>query len=243
MFVITGGGSGIGQALAEALVQKKQRVCIIGRRLACLKAVAQLSPDIQYICADVSTSTGRAEIVKALKKYPKLDGLIHNAGIIEPIAPMTSLTESEWHSVMHTNVDAPLFLTQALSHLLIGGRVLNIGSGAAYIPIQGWAAYCVSKAALAMLTRCWQLEYPEIAFASIMPGIIDTPMQAKIRASHGMSDEKYDFFVRLKNENKLLTASQVASYMVHLLLEVSADVFSSKEWDIYESYAEYPDES
>lgn len=240
MFVVTGGGSGIGRALTEALIERKQRVIIIGRRLDCLKEVAKLSSDIQWVCADVSTAQGRDTVIKALDTYDKIIGLVHNAGIIEPIVPLTCLKEADWHAVMRTNVDAPLFLTQALHEKLTGGRVLHIGSGAAYIPIEGWSPYCVSKAALSMLTRCWQLECPEIAFASVMPGIIDTPMQAKIRNSQSMSEEKHAFFVRLKEENKLLSAKAVAQYLVHLLLDTDTATYSSKEWDIYETHAEYP---
>jgi benzil reductase ((S)-benzoin forming) len=117
---------------------------------------------------------------------------------------------------------------------LQGGRVLHIGTGAAHFPVTGWAAYCVSKAALAMLTRCWQLESREIAFASVMPGIIDTDMQAFIRQAKFMDTEKLDFFKELKRKNRLLNPATVAAFLTWLLLDVSYEDFGSQEWDIYD---------
>lgn len=240
MFVITGGGTGIGRALAKALVARSQSVLIVGRRPEPLKEMAHTSSQVEYVCADVSSPEGRMQIMSALQAHDKLAGLIHNAGIIDPILPMSELDESAWRAVMATNLDAPFFLTQALKNKLIGGRVLHIGSGAAHFPVGGWAPYCVSKAGLSMLTRCWQLECPEIATACVMPGIIDTDMQATIRASTRMTEEKHAFFVNLKQKQQLLSAKQVASFLTWLLLDVEKTEYCSKEWDIYESFAEFP---
>ncbi len=242
MFVITGGSSGIGFALARALVARDQKVCVIGRRVALLQEAAQYSPRISYIEADIATEAGCKHVASVLKKCDRLNGLVNNAGVIEPIAPIARITREAWHKLMSTNLDAPLFLTQLLQHQLIGGRVLNIGSGAAYFAIEGWAAYCISKAALSMLTRCWQLECPEISCASVMPGIVDTAMQAVIRGSTSMASEKHAFFVKLKKEHQLLTVTQVANFLVTLLLDTDATTYSSKEWDIYETNAQYPEE-
>ena len=84
-------------------------------------------------------------------------------------------------SALATNLDAPLFLTQLLRSNLTGGRVLNVGSGAAHFAVAGWSAYCVAKAALYRLTDCWRHEIADISFTSVKPGIIDTPMQKEIR--------------------------------------------------------------
>ena len=189
---------------------------------------------MNYLCADLITVEGRAAVVHALSAYPYVEGFVHNAGVIDPILPMTMLDDDAWRSVMATNLDVPFFLTKALREKLIGGRVLHIGSGAAYLPIVGWAPYCVSKAALAMLVKCWQLECPDIAFAHVLPGIIDTDMQAKIRASQHMTSEKHAFFQNLKDTHQLLSVKQVAVFLTWLLLDVEAAVFSAQEWDIYD---------
>ncbi|WP_131782256.1 SDR family NAD(P)-dependent oxidoreductase [Legionella gresilensis] len=236
MFIITGGGSGIGRALAHLLAEQGQEVLIVGRRELVLKEAASYSPLISICCADVSTTEGQQAILTALTNKPTIKGLVHNAGIIEPIAPITQITEQAWQQTLATNLNTPLFLTQLLINKLNGGRVLNIGSGAAYFPVVGWTAYCVSKAALAMLTRCWQLECKSVAFASVMPGIIDTDMQTLIRQSSFMDNEKLEFFKTLKKQNRLVSTETAALFLSWLLLEVDRSDYDAEEWDIYATH-------
>lgn len=235
MFIITGGGSGIGKALAESLATRKCPVLIIGRRKQLLQDTATFSPLISYLCADVSTEAGLEQIKQYLADTPLISGLINNAGTIHPIAPISSLSSTEWFHALNTNLNPALVLPQKLATRLKQGRVLNIGSGAAYFAIKGWAAYCVSKAALAMLTRCWQLESESTAFASVMPGIIDTDMQAIARQSKHMDAEQTRFYQQLQQTNRLISPETVAQFLVWLLLDIDSAHFSSKEWDIYDS--------
>ncbi len=235
MFVVTGGGRGIGRALANALAQRGKAVLIVGRHEEELRETQSSSSLIDYVCADVSLLKGRQIIADYVQDVPVLEGLVHNAGIIEPILPITDIDESSWNQCLRTNVNAPLFLTQILYQKLVGARVLNISSGAAHFPVAGWAAYCVSKAALSMLTQSFQIELPEVAVASVMPGIIDTSMQARIRNSVSMNPDKLDFFKNLKQNNQLLTPETVALFLCWLLLDIEPSVFTAKEWDIYDS--------
>ncbi len=233
MFVVTGGGSGIGRELAHALASREKPVLIVGRREEPLKTTAAFSKNISYLCANVATPEGRELIAAFLSETATIAGLIHNAGIIEPIAPITKIESGAWHNIMSTNLDAPLFLTQILKDKLKGGRVLNIGSGAAHFPVKGWTGYCVSKAALSMLTRCWQLESTDIAFASVMPGIIDTDMQAIIRKASFMDQTKSEFFKALKARQQLILPETVAVFLCWLLLDLEQARYVSEEWDIY----------
>lgn len=234
MFVITGGGSGIGRALALQLAALGKSVLIIGRRLESLMETAISSPLISILCADISLASGREKIVAYLQSVDDLEGLIHNAGIIDPIALLGTIDEEAWLNALMVNLNAPLFLSQLLQRQLNKGRVLHIGSGAAHFPVAGWASYCVSKAALSMLTRCWQLEGSDIAFACVQPGIIDTDMQALIRQNQVMDPEKVDFFKQLKQSQRLLTPATVGLFLSWLLLDVGIEEYSSQEWDIYD---------
>lgn len=235
MFIITGGGSGIGASLAKALANRNQKVCIVGRRQALLEEVAQVNPNITICTANVATLQGRQTLIKKVAKETTLSGLIHNAGIINPIAPLLTLSEKDWSQFLDTNLNAPLFLTQALWPQLQGSRVLHIGTGAAYFPIQNWGGYCVSKAALAMLTRCWQKESDTVQIASVKPGIVDTPMQELVRGASGMEQEKLDFFLQLKKENRLISSATVAAFLVWLLFDCPSNLYSTQEWDIYDT--------
>jgi len=235
VFVISGGGSGIGRALAHALARRNKQVLVLGRRLETLQETASFSPLISTCVADVSTVEGRQHVLSELDAFEQLDGLIHNAGQIQPIAPITDISEDAWRQALDVNLNAPLFLNQQLISKLTHGRVLHMGSAVAHFPISAWAAYCVSKAALYMLTRCWQLESKQTAFASVMPGIIDTDMQKTIRESQFMEPEQLRFYENLKKENRLLTPDVVASFLSWLLLDVSRDEYIAQEWDIYET--------
>lgn len=235
MFVITGGGSGIGRSLALSLAARNRSVLIIGRNEQTLKETAANSSLIQWVTADVSTLEGLESIRLTLKHTPHIEGLINNAGTLEPLVAIKNIALPDWHQVLKTNLDAALLLPQMLHEQLIGGRVLNIGSGAAYFPIQGWGAYCVSKAALSMLTRCWQLESDSIAFASVMPGIVDTQMQTIARNNDAMDEEQITFYKRLKAHDRLVSVETVAAFLTWLLLDVKPDEFKAVEWDIYDT--------
>lgn len=235
MFVVTGGGSGIGRALAHALALRGKKVLIAGRRLDSLNDTASFSPLISVCCADIATQEGRQNIAHCLPDNIPLEGLVHNAGVIDPVDSLNTLNEKDWKQTFATNLDAPLFLSQLLLSRLTQGRVLHIGSGVAHFPVAGWAAYCVSKAALFMLTQCWQLESRDTAFASVMPGIIDTDMQKIIRQANGMDNEKQEFFKTLKNEGRLIAPDTVALFLTWLLLDIDRADYSSREWDIYDT--------
>ncbi|MDP1602931.1 MAG: SDR family NAD(P)-dependent oxidoreductase [Legionella sp.] len=234
MFVVTGGGSGIGRALAQALAQRGKEVLIIGRRREALLETAASYPLISICNADVATVKGREAIASHVQSIAQLEGLVHNAGVIEPIMPVASIDEPSWENALAVNLNAPLFLSQLLLDKLADGRVLHIGSAVAYFPVAGWAAYCVSKAALSMLTRCLQLECKNTSFTSVMPGIIDTDMQAFIRQSQFMADEKNNFYKELKAANRLLQPETVALFLTWLLLDINREDYVAKEWDIYD---------
>lgn len=238
MFVVTGAGRGIGRALALELASRGQSVLILGRKESSLIEVAKQADSIQYMVADISMTEDRKRIADFLKNK-QLKGLIHNAGIIDPITSLAKITETQWQQLMRINVEGPLFLSQLLLRQLSQGRVLHIGSGAAYFPIVGWSAYCTSKAALSMLTRCWQLEYADPAFASVMPGIIDTDMMTTIRHAASMDPEKLNFFQELKNNDQLLKVETVAKFLSWLLLDVEKSEYVAKEWDIYDTTHHY----
>jgi len=235
VFVVTGGGSGIGRALAHSLALRGKEVLVIGRRHEPLVETAAFSPLISLLCADVASTKGRSIIMEHLKKTPEITGLINNAGTIEPIISLDRISEEDWQQALAINLTAPLFLSQQLLDKLTDGRVLNMGSATAYLPIEAWASYCVSKSALSMLTRCWQLESKKTAFASVMPGIIDTNMQLIIRESENGSEKDRTFYKTLQRENRLVKTEVAAAFLTWLLLDISVKEYTSKEWDIYDA--------
>lgn len=225
----------MGRALAIHLAARGKQILIIGRREALLQDLALHYPSISYLCADVASDEGLLSIQQHLKHVPAIEALVNNAGTIEPIVPLLQITKADWQQALNTNLNAALFLPQLLQTQLHQGRVLNIGSGAAYFPTQGWGAYCTTKAALAMLTRCWQAESRTIAFASVMPGIVDTEMQKIVQAADHMDRTQINFYKRLAKHQRLISIDTAASFLTWLLLDVEKEDYVAHEWDIYDT--------
>ena len=232
--LITGGGTGIGRALAGRFADKGWRVTIVGRRLNLLQEVARDYPDkISIISADVGSIQDRQKIVAEAKGT--LDLLVHNAAVLGPVGPILDQSPEDWKSHMATNVEGPLFLTQALlPNLVENSRVVNISSGAAHQGISGWGMYCTSKAALFMLGQLLKDELAQrnIWFGSVRPGIVDTPMQAEIRALEPENFPMVEQFRQYKATGALVTSELVAQYLEWLLIEVPGPQLGEQEWDI-----------
>ena len=234
--LITGGGTGLGQAITKQLAQKGVRVYIVGRRLQKLCETQAFYPEnIIPIRADVSTPAGRKIIAKKLKSI-QLDYLVNNAGIVTPIVPLPDITLKNFRKTLATNVEGPLFLTQLLlPQLNKNARVLLISSDCAKLPLAHWVTYCTSKAALSMIYGCLKKEFAgkDIHIGCIDPGMMDTPMQRYICQEDIIFPEKYTW-EELKQENLLLSPDFSAAVCVKLLLELSPDAFSHKEFCAYD---------
>ena len=116
------------------------------------------------------------------------DILINNAGLVEPIGPIAESDPATWANNIAVNllgvyhgIHAVLPRMQSAG----SGVIVNISSGAAHNPLEGWAAYCSAKAGVAMLTRATALEYGAqgVRTYGFGPGVVDTDMQGRIRAS------------------------------------------------------------
>ena len=125
-----------------------------------------------------------------------LDILINNAGVIDPIAEIATSDPAAWARNISINLIGAYNVVRAVLPGMLaggGGSIVNVSSGAAYRPLEGWSAYCAGKAGLAMLTQAIALETAGkgIRVFGFSPGTIDTEMQVKIRAS-GMNVSQQD---------------------------------------------------
>jgi len=208
--VVTGGGSGIGRALAVELARRELCVIVVGRRADALAqtCAAAAAGRITACPADVSTAEGRLAVVEACARAGPVAALVHNAALLH-VERLTDMSPSDWDKAMSVNVSAPLFLTkELLPSMHDGSRVLHISSGAAAVAFAGMASYCVSKAALLQLSRAWRADRdhaagggtfgPRVLFGSARPGIVDTPMQTQGREADGAVFGSRDTFVAWK---------------------------------------------
>lgn len=190
---VTGAARGIGRATALELARRGATVVAGVRRLETagdLEAqLLALTPGSSVVACDVTSyAVVDAALDAAVGLHGGLDILVNNAGVIEPIARLDSVDPAEWAASITVNLVGALYACRAaLPHLLArgGGAIVNVSSGAASRPLEGWSAYCAGKAGLAMLTRSLHLELGErgIRAFGLRPGVVDTDMQAVIRAS------------------------------------------------------------
>lgn len=181
--LITGGGTGIGTAIAERFVREGAKICITGRRQGMLDEVARSLPaDMVTSCAgDVSKYEDVLRMVeKTIAFGGKLDVLVNNAGI-DPGGTVVELDPETWHKVLDTNLTGPFLLMKAtIPHMikLGGGSIINIASLGGLRCLPGMAAYCSSKAGLIMLTQQAATDYgpSKVRCNVVCPGGVRTAM-------------------------------------------------------------------
>jgi NAD(P)-dependent dehydrogenase (short-subunit alcohol dehydrogenase family) len=188
--VVTGGTSGLGLALVEALRERGADVAFVARNAARVAAVAQRLPGTHGIAGDVALKDDTHRIaLRVTAALGSLDVLINNASSLGPV-PLALLADTECEDLeaaLATNLVGPFRLTKALLGALAAaardGRralVVNITSDAAVTPYPGWGAYGASKAALLHLSRIWdeELRPHGVRVLAIDPGDMDTPLHA-----------------------------------------------------------------
>ena len=181
--LVTGATRGIGAALVRVLVAQGARVFagVLGDPEALPDAATVFQLDVTCQ-ADVD-----AAIARVRADAGRLDVLVNNAGIISPIGPLASLASDSLAPAFAVNVIGVHRMVVAALPLLRAsqGTIVNAGTGAATNPMEGWTAYCTSKAGVHMLTRLMALELGPEGIQSFFIGIppTDTAMQAEIRAA------------------------------------------------------------
>jgi NAD(P)-dependent dehydrogenase (short-subunit alcohol dehydrogenase family) len=182
--LVTGAGQGIGLATALSLSAAGAKV-IAGYYQ---RSSASLPSEIDQLRMDVTQQSAVDSAAKLIgEKYGALDILVNNAGTVTPIGHFGDWSSEEMALAFEVNVVGTHRVVKAVLPFLKRSRgvIINAGSGAAFTPLEGWAAYCSSKAALAMLSRVIDLEIASFGIKTFFLGIppTDTEMQAKIRSS------------------------------------------------------------
>jgi len=193
--LVTGGGTGVGRAIAKALGAQGYRVVISGRRADVLaKAAEELGQETGGVFHPLAADVGDPVSVRALfdaivKKFGRLDLLVNNAGVGAPAVPMEELTFEQWNSVVSANLTGAFLCTQLAFRIMKaqsprGGRIINNGSISATTPRPNSAPYTATKHAIAGLTKSTALDGRDfdIACGQIDIGNASTEMTTKISA-------------------------------------------------------------
>lgn len=201
--VITGASRGIGAAAAEAMAVEGASVLLLARSAEGITALASRLRKTGHVAeamtCDVSEFTQvSAAIGRAHEAFGRVDAIINNAGVIDPIGPLATADPKAWSHAVDINFKGVFNGMRAVLPQMRAqgaGVIVNVGSGAAHNPLEGWSHYCAAKAATAMLTRCAHLENRGrgIRVFSLSPGTVATEMQRKIKASGINAVSQMDF--------------------------------------------------
>ena len=183
--LISGGAEGLGAATARAFIAAGGRVMLGDIQFDKARALArELGEACDAVLLDVTVPESWNTAVEAtLKSFGKLNILVNNAGISEP-GSVSEVEKESWDRTMRINLDGVFHGTQAALPAMVAagepGSIVNLSSMLALRPGAIFAAYCASKAAVAMLTKCTALDcaakgWP-IRANSVHPGAIETPM-------------------------------------------------------------------
>ncbi len=193
VIIVTGASRGIGAAAAHALAKAGASIMLTARDGAqCADvagAITAAGGRAASMPNDVSDFAAVQRLVSETQtRFGRVDALINNAGVIEPIASIAESDPAAWARNLAINLTGAYHPIRALLPGMIaagGGTIVNVSSGAAMRPLEGWSAYCTAKAGLAMLTRAIHLENEAhgIRVFGFQPGTTDTDMQVSIRAS------------------------------------------------------------
>ncbi|MES2900333.1 MAG: SDR family oxidoreductase [Pseudomonadota bacterium] len=223
--ILTGHTRGLGAALAHELLSRGIPVLGLARGDA---ATLQSSFPALLTQVKLDLSDGAALSAwlsgDALRDY--LAGcatslLLNNAGTVQPMGALAGQDPDAIARAIALNVAAPLMLTAAVVRASPGAqqRIVHVSSGAGRSAYPGWSVYCATKAALDQHASAAALDAtPGLRICSLAPGVIDTPMQAEIRATSASQFPLRERFVELKRSGALRTPAACAAQLIDYLL-------------------------
>ncbi|MDZ4366339.1 MAG: SDR family oxidoreductase [Afipia sp.] len=232
--VVTGGGSGIGAAIARSLAAEGARLTLVGRRRDALDATAA---DLPGACVTQADVTDRAAVDKAFCAARDAHGpigiLVNNAGIA-PSAPFVKVTAQAWRKTMAVNIDALFHCCQSALPDLIeapSGRIVTVASTAGVKGYAYTAPYVASKHGAVGLMRALAAEFANTPMTSnaVCPGFTETDIVgdaiANIQAKTGRSQrEAHAQLIRYNPQGRLIDPAEVAEAVLWLCLPASRSV-------------------
>ncbi|HSV68858.1 MAG TPA: SDR family NAD(P)-dependent oxidoreductase [Methylibium sp.] len=226
LYIVTGASRGLGAALAEQVLAPGVTLLGLSRgRHAGLAALAE--------AAEATVEQWPVDLAEPLPVAARLEAwlgrvdaqrfdaavLVNNAALIPSAGPLESIAPDELARVLRVGLEAPLLLAGAFLRATRGWRaerrVLQVSSGLGRRPMAGQATYCAIKAGLDHAARAMALDGARVA--AVAPGVIDTDMQAQLRASDSAQFPEHQLFVDMKRGGQLDTPTQAAAKLLALL--------------------------
>ena len=202
--LITGGGSGIGRALAEAFHAEGNQVVIAGRRKELLDETTAKNPGMKSAIFDIGNGNAISSFADKLKAdFPALNVVIHNAGIMRPESLRDGAVANAEASIA-TNLLGPIRLTGALLPFLLKqprATIMTVSSGLAFVPMTTTPAYCATKAAIHSYTQSlrYQLRDTSVQVLELIPPYVQTELAGSRQANDPNAMPLKDFIAESMN--------------------------------------------
>ena len=235
IIVVTGAGSGIGRALALALVKRGARVAAVDLRQASLQETKQLAQSLsENISLHVIDITNRASVEalpkEVLAKHGNIDGIINNAGIIQPFVRVNDLDYEAINRVMNVNFYGALYMVKAFLPLLLKrpeAHIVNVSSMGGFLPVPGQSVYGASKAAIKLLTEGLysELASTHVRVSVVFPGATKT----NITENSGVKGPQMTSEQANTKKIPMVSADQAASVIINGMEQDKPRVYVGKD--------------
>ena len=236
--VVTGGGRGIGAAVARALAAEAAAVVVTARSRDEIEGVAEglraEGRTAHAVVCDVTVPDSVAAMAaRAQELLSRVDILVNNAGVARS-APFLKVTLEQWETVQRVNVTGPLLVTQAFLPAMLErswGRIVNVASVASYIGARYITAYAASKHALLGMARCLaeELGGTGVTVNTVCPSYVDTPMTEENIERIAVKTGKDEAAIRegleaMQPGGRLITPKEVAHAVMTFMPEAAASL-------------------
>ncbi|SHE84502.1 NAD(P)-dependent dehydrogenase, short-chain alcohol dehydrogenase family [Kaistia soli DSM 19436] len=221
--LVTGAGRGLGRASALALAAAGANVALGLRNAAedhgLVAEIANLGSRAMPLQLDVrDLGQMRLAVDEAIAAFGRIDILVNNAGGGIPMAPIESVSEEDFDAVLDVNVRSTFFLSQYVGRHMIerrGGAIINIGSQAGAVALPGEGVYCLSKAAVAHMTKCFAIEWGiyGVRVNCIAPTFIRTDGTADMLADEAFRADVIDRIAALHRIGEPHEVSGVVAFL------------------------------
>jgi NAD(P)-dependent dehydrogenase (short-subunit alcohol dehydrogenase family) len=228
---VTGGASGIGEAVARQLAERGAKVVVADLKLDAAQKAVDAIKAAGGEAAAVAVDVGKVEQVEkavqfTLDTYGALNVAVNNAGIGGAVAPLADYTFEDWHKVIDINLNSVFYSMKyeiAAMQKAGGGAIVNMASILGSVAFPNSPAYIAAKHGVVGMTKSAALDYAKqgIRVTAVGPGFIDTPLLA------ALPKEAYDGLTAMHPVGRLGAADEVAALTLFLLSDVASNITGS----------------